>query len=86
MRTLVLLLIKGYRYFLSPWLGNHCRFTPSCSQYSLTAIERFGVLRGGRLALRRIGSCHPWHHGGFDPVPPASTESPRQEEPKQTHG
>ena len=69
MRTLVLILIKGYRLLVSPWLGNHCRFTPSCSQYSLTAIERFGLVRGGWLALRRIGSCHPWHEGGIDPVP-----------------
>ncbi|HHJ16869.1 MAG TPA: membrane protein insertion efficiency factor YidD [Gammaproteobacteria bacterium] len=90
MRTLVLILIKGYRLVVSPWLGNNCRFTPSCSSYSITAIERFGVLRGGWLMLRRIGRCHPWHEGGHDPVPAYrchhshshSQESP----PKHTHG
>jgi putative membrane protein insertion efficiency factor len=74
MRTLLLLLIKTYRLLVSPWLGNHCRFAPTCSDYALTAIERFGVLRGGWLALRRVGRCHPWHAGGLDPVPEKSSE------------
>lgn len=69
MRRLIQTLIKAYSYLLSPWLGNHCRFSPSCSHYACTAIERFGVIRGGWLALRRIGRCHPWHAGGMDPVP-----------------
>lgn len=69
MRKLVLIIISGYRLLLSPLLGNHCRFHPSCSQYAHTAVRRFGVLRGGWLALRRIGRCHPWHEGGVDPVP-----------------
>jgi putative membrane protein insertion efficiency factor len=90
MRTLVLLLIKGYRMVISPWLGPHCRFTPSCSQYAITAIERFGLIHGGWLALRRIASCHPWHEGGLDLVPqrPASTthRPPREQEAKHTHG
>jgi uncharacterized protein len=86
MRTLVLILIKGYRLLISPWLGNHCRFTPSCSQYALTAIERFGLLRGGWLALRRIGCCHPWHAGGIDPVPHARCSHSSEKSPKNTHG
>ena len=69
MRTLLILLIRGYRYLFSPWLGSHCRFHPSCSAYAITALQRHGALRGGWLALRRIGRCHPWHPGGVDPVP-----------------
>ncbi|MDT8386756.1 MAG: membrane protein insertion efficiency factor YidD [Thiogranum sp.] len=86
MRTLVLILIKGYRLLVSPWLGNHCRFTPSCSQYAITAIERFGLLRGGWLALRRIGSCHPWHEGGVDPVPNACDHKMAKHLQKNNHG
>jgi putative membrane protein insertion efficiency factor len=85
MRKLVLILIKGYRLVLSPWLGNHCRFTPSCSQYALTAIERFGLLRGGGLALKRIGCCHPWHPGGCDPVPAADHLLSSTEQQKNCH-
>lgn len=69
MRKALMLLIRGYRYFLSPWLGSRCRYYPSCSAYALEAIERHGVIRGVWLALRRIGRCHPWHAGGHDPVP-----------------
>ncbi len=69
MRTFLLALIRAYRYLLSPWLGGHCRFHPTCSAYALEAIERHGALRGGWLALRRVARCHPWHPGGLDPVP-----------------
>ncbi|MGE0387183.1 MAG: membrane protein insertion efficiency factor YidD [Gammaproteobacteria bacterium] len=69
MRRLVIGLIEVYRYLASPWLGNQCRFAPTCSVYAIEAIRRYGTLRGGWLALRRIGRCHPWHPGGYDPVP-----------------
>jgi putative membrane protein insertion efficiency factor len=69
MRHLAALLIRLYQWTLSPLLGPTCRFYPSCSQYALEALLRFGVLRGSVLALRRLGRCHPWHPGGFDPVP-----------------
>jgi len=87
MRTLLLILIKGYRLLISPWLGNHCRFTPTCSQYAATAIERHGAIRGSWLALRRLGCCHPWHAGGFDPVPEQTCQSTHEKHaPKHTHG
>ena len=62
-------LIRGYQVLLSPVLPPACRFHPTCSQYSLEAVGRFGAVRGGWLALRRIGRCHPWGDNGFDPVP-----------------
>lgn len=66
---LAMLLIRGYQRFISPVLPASCRFTPSCSQYTLEAIERYGVLRGGWLGARRLARCHPFNRGGFDPVP-----------------
>lgn len=69
MRVVAEVLIRIYQWTLSPLLGPKCRFYPSCSNYALEAIHRFGVLRGGWLATRRIGRCHPWHPGGYDPVP-----------------
>jgi len=62
-------LIRAYQLLLSPFLGRHCRFTPTCSQYALEAIERHGALRGSWLAVKRIGRCHPFCDGGYDPVP-----------------
>lgn len=62
-------LIRLYQLLLSPWLGGQCRFHPTCSHYAIEAIDRHGSLRGSWLAARRIGRCHPWHAGGFDPVP-----------------
>ena len=61
--------IKGYQRFISPALPPACRFTPSCSQYALEAVTRYGVARGGWLAVRRLARCHPFHRGGPDPVP-----------------
>ncbi|HTQ74823.1 MAG TPA: membrane protein insertion efficiency factor YidD [Burkholderiales bacterium] len=69
MSRLLSLLVAGYRYAVSPLLGMHCRFHPSCSAYALEALERHGAARGGWLALRRLARCHPWHPGGHDPVP-----------------
>lgn len=71
MRAVAVFLIRVYQWTLSPLLGPNCRFAPTCSQYAAEAIARFGVLRGGWLAVKRIGRCHPWHSGGYDPVPPA---------------
>lgn len=71
MRHLAVLLIRLYQWTISPLLGPTCRFYPSCSQYALEALQRFGLFKGAWLALARLGRCHPWHPGGFDPVPPA---------------
>jgi uncharacterized protein len=62
-------LIIGYRYTISPMLGPRCRFYPSCSEYGLGSLRRFGFLRGTWLTARRLGRCHPWNTGGNDPVP-----------------
>jgi len=62
-------LLHLYQRFISPLLGPRCRFVPSCSAYAVTAIARYGALRGGWMAARRVGRCHPFHPGGFDPVP-----------------
>ena len=69
-------LIDGYRFFLSPWIGQSCRFDPTCSRYAREAIIRHGPLRGSWLALRRLSHCHPWHEGGHDPVPPSPSGIP----------
>lgn len=73
--------IKVYRYLVSPLLGPNCRFAPSCSAYALEAIERHGPWAGTWIALRRIGRCHPWNPGGYDPVPPLrGLSTPRSDE------
>lgn len=69
MRVLATALIRIYQWTVSPLLGPACRFHPSCSNYALEAIERFGLARGAWLAVKRLGRCHPWNAGGFDPVP-----------------
>ena len=68
-RKILLWIIRGYQLLLSPLIGPRCRFYPSCSCYAHTAVERFGVLRGAFMSLRRIGRCHPFCEGGYDPVP-----------------
>ena len=65
-------LVKAYRLLLSPWLGSSCRFEPSCSAYSLQALQQLGAARGTYLTLARLVRCHPWCHGGYDPVPPSA--------------
>ncbi len=67
--TVLIGLVRGYRFFLSPWLGSACRFTPTCSQYALQALERHGPAAGSYLAARRLLRCHPGCPGGHDPVP-----------------
>jgi uncharacterized protein len=69
MKALLLLMLRGYQYAIRPMLGANCRFHPSCSDYAGEAIERHGALKGAWLALRRVARCHPYHPGGFDPVP-----------------
>ena len=72
MRSVLIFLISCYKLILSPFLGNNCRFYPSCSSYAQEAIATHGVFKGSWLALRRLSKCHPWHEGGADPVPPCS--------------
>jgi len=69
-----LLLVRVYRYAISPFLGQHCRFYPSCSEYLQQAVVQHGLGRGLLLGARRLGCCHPWHPGGFDPVPSVKSE------------
>jgi putative membrane protein insertion efficiency factor len=71
-KTLVAL-VKGYRLLLSPWLGSSCRFEPTCSAYSLQALQQHGAVKGSYLTLYRLARCHPWCHGGFDPVPSSAS-------------
>lgn len=69
MSRLLILLIKGYQRILSPFLGQQCRFYPTCSQYGLEAIQKYGALRGSYYTVHRLCRCHPWCEGGHDPVP-----------------
>lgn len=69
MKYLALALIRFYQKFISPALPPACRFYPTCSHYSYQAIEKYGLIKGGWLAVKRIGRCHPFHPGGYDPVP-----------------
>ncbi len=70
------LLIRVYRYLLSPLLPPRCRFLPTCSAYALEAVERHGALHGGWLAVKRLARCHPWGGAGYDPVPPVAGDRP----------
>ena len=69
MRYLLLIPIKFYQLFISPLLGSNCRFQPTCSQYAYDSVKEYGLFKGFALGAKRIGKCHPWHEGGFDPVP-----------------
>ena len=66
--------IKAYQKMASPALGPNCRFLPTCSEYGAVAIDRHGLVRGSGMTVRRVGRCHPFHEGGFDPVPPRRDE------------
>ena len=68
MARLAIALVRGYQIFFSPLLGASCRFYPSCSQYAIEAIEKYGFFKGGWMTLKRISKCHPFHPGGYDPV------------------
>lgn len=68
-RRMVMLPIRGYQKFISPGLPPSCRFTPSCSQYALEAVAKYGALKGSWLAARRLVRCHPFNPGGYDPIP-----------------
>jgi putative membrane protein insertion efficiency factor len=69
MRFILIAIIRFYKYFISPLLGNRCRFYPSCSSYSLEALQLHGAIIGSYLTLKRLLKCHPFHDGGIDPVP-----------------
>jgi putative membrane protein insertion efficiency factor len=73
MRIVLTALVRAYRYFVSPLLGPNCRFYPSCSCYAEQALEQHGPLKGSYLTVRRLLRCHPWHAGGYDPVPEPTT-------------
>jgi putative membrane protein insertion efficiency factor len=68
-------LVKAYRLLLSPWLGSSCRFEPTCSAYSLQALQQYGATKGAGLTLYRLVRCHPWCDGGYDPVPSPTPQS-----------
>ena len=76
MTRLLVGLVRAYRAVLAPLLSPRCRFVPSCSAYAIDALETHGALRGSWLTVRRLGRCHPFHRGGMDPVPPATTSEP----------
>jgi hypothetical protein len=80
MKILLIGLIRGYRVLLSPLLPPMCRFQPTCSQYALEAVDRFGVLQGSWLTAKRICRCHPFHPGGYDPVPRPSQPEPLEQD------
>jgi uncharacterized protein len=69
MKKILIFLIRIYQWTLSPYLGSCCRFYPTCSNYALEAIKEFGALKGSFLALKRVLKCHPFHPGGYDPIP-----------------
>lgn len=86
MQRFLTLLIRAYQYLLSPFVGQHCRFYPSCSNYTIEAIQTHGAAYGFWLGLKRILRCHPWHPGGIDPVPGTNHNHSSQHSSKCTHG
>ena len=79
-REIVLLPVKIYRRIISPLIPPSCRFEPTCSQYAITAVTRFGIIRGGYLTVRRLIKCHPFNKGGYDPVPKKEEQERKEEE------
>ncbi|WP_153146999.1 membrane protein insertion efficiency factor YidD [Dechloromonas sp. H13] len=69
MKRLLVALLRTYQYAISPFLGRRCRYYPSCSEYAVEAVQKYGALKGGWLGVKRVCRCHPWHPGGYDPVP-----------------
>ncbi|PAU94870.1 membrane protein insertion efficiency factor YidD [Aliifodinibius salipaludis] len=69
MKYLFIGLVRLYQLIISPWMPNSCRYHPTCSQYSIKAFQKHGMLKGLWLTIKRVGSCHPWSKGGHDPVP-----------------
>jgi len=69
MARILIWLVKGYQFLLSPFFGSNCRFTPTCSHYTCQALQKYGALQGGWMSIRRLLRCNPWHAGGDDPVP-----------------
>lgn len=78
MKYLLIYLIRFYQLAISPYFPNSCRFEPTCSQYMIEALQRFGLIKGTWLGIKRISKCHPFHEGGYDPVPDASHPFPRR--------
>jgi len=77
MKYVLIALLKGYRFAISPLYGQVCRYHPTCSAYALEAVQTHGALRGTWLAMRRVARCHPWAAGGFDPVPAQTDRTPK---------
>ncbi len=86
-KKLVLSLIRVYQLIISPFLGDNCRFYPSCSKYAIEAMDKHGLIKGGYLTIKRILKCHPWHPGGCDPVPELdSTNNPQKHQENSLKG
>jgi len=83
MKQIALILVTFYRNAISPLMPPHCRFHPTCSSYAEEAIQHYGIARGSLLTLRRLSKCHPWHEGGYDPVPGTDTH-PTHTHPKDS--
>ncbi len=74
MKYIFIGIIRLYQYIISPLLPNSCRYYPTCSQYSIQALQKHGLMKGLWLSVKRISRCHPWHEGGYDPVPDSKSK------------